>query len=94
MISRNRQNDICRVRQMRERMTADTLEMLDEIQGRALLGEFRGEAAVRRDQLIQSLLALSRIGQAHPDVAEIDINPLIASEGEFIAVDVRIIVGL
>ena len=70
----------------------DAIEMLDEIQGRALLGEFRGEAAVKRDQLIQSLLALSRIGEEHPDVAEIDINPLlITPDGRVMALDALVV---
>ena len=61
---------------------SDANEMLDEIQGRALLGKFRGEAAVERDKLIHSLLGLSRIGETHPEIAEIDINPLlVTSEG-------------
>lgn len=63
----------------------DALAMLDEIQGKALLGDFRGEAAVRRDQLIQSLLALSRIAGEHSDVAEIDINPLLVTPGGRVA---------
>ncbi|MCP4623316.1 MAG: CoA-binding protein [bacterium] len=70
----------------------DAIEMLDEIQGRALLGEFRGEAAVKRDQLIQSLLALSRIGEEHSDVAEIDINPLlITPDGRVMALDALVV---
>jgi acyl-CoA synthetase (NDP forming) len=70
----------------------DAFEMLDEIQGKALLGEFRGEAAVKRDQLIQSLLALSRIGEEHPDVAEIDINPLLVTpNGRVVALDALVV---
>ena len=38
-------------------------EMLAEIRGKALLGAFRGEKAVRQDELIQTLLGLSRIGE-------------------------------
>jgi len=71
---------------------SDASQMLDEIQGKALLGEFRGEAAVQRDQLIQSLLGLSRIGERHPEIAEIDINPLlITPEGRAVAVDALVI---
>ena len=48
---------------------SDAIEMLDEIQGKALLGPFRGEAAVKRDELVHSLLGLSRIGENHPEIA-------------------------
>jgi len=71
---------------------SDANEMLDEIQGRALLGKFRGEAAVERDKLIHSLLGLSRIGETHPEIAEIDINPLlVTSEGRVMAVDALVV---
>ncbi len=72
----------------------DASEMLEEIHGKALLGDFRGEKAVRRDQLIQTLLALSRIGETHPEVAEIDINPLLVSPaGRVAAVDALVVIG-
>ncbi|MGD8290667.1 MAG: acetate--CoA ligase family protein [Desulfobacterales bacterium] len=58
---------------------ADAAEMLDEIRGKALLDDFRGEAAVDRDALIQTLLGLSRIGTEHPEISEIDLNPLLVT---------------
>ncbi len=72
----------------------DAAEMLEEIKGNALLGDFRGEKAVRRDELIQTLLGLSRIGEAHPEISEIDINPLlVAPQGRVIAVDALVVTG-
>jgi acyl-CoA synthetase (NDP forming) len=71
---------------------ADATEMLDEIRTSALLAEFRGEAAVRRDLLVQSLLGLSRIAEANPHITEIDINPLLAApDGHVAAVDVLVV---
>ncbi|CAB1080974.1 Acetyl-CoA synthetase (ADP-forming) alpha and beta chains, putative [Olavius algarvensis Delta 1 endosymbiont] len=70
----------------------DALEMLDEIQGKALLNDFRGEAAVQRDHLVESLLALSRIADEHSDVAEIDINPLLVTpDGRVAALDALVV---
>ena len=72
----------------------DASEMLTEIQGKALLGEFRGEKAVRKDDLIQTLLGLSRIGETHPEVSEIDLNPLLVTpEGRVTAVDALVVTG-
>ncbi len=72
----------------------DAAEMLEEIQGIALLGDFRGEKAVRRDELIQALLGLSRIGEAHPEISEIDINPLLVTpQGRVVAVDALVVTG-
>ena len=39
---------------------SDAVEMLNEIQGKALLGEFRGEKPVRSSELIKALMGLSR----------------------------------
>lgn len=67
---------------------SDAGEMLEEIRAKALLGPFRGEPAVDRDGLIRTLTGLSRIAADYPEVAEIDINPLLASPtGEIRAVD-------
>jgi acyl-CoA synthetase (NDP forming) len=70
----------------------DAAEMLKEIKGQALLGDFRGEKAVRRQELIQTLLGLSRIAEAHPEISEIDINPLlVTADGRVTAVDALVI---
>jgi len=73
---------------------SDASEMLKEIRGKALLGDFRGEKAVRQDELIQTLLGLSRIGETHPEIIEIDINPLLVTpEGRVTAVDALVVTG-
>ncbi len=73
---------------------ADAAEMLEEIRGKALLGDFRGETAVDRDGLIQTLLGLSRIGAQHPEISEIDLNPLlITAQGQVQAVDALVMTG-
>jgi len=67
---------------------ADAAEMLSEIQGKALLNMFRGEEAADRKVLIQVLQGLSRVGELHPEVAEVDINPLLVTPaGQILAVD-------
>ncbi len=72
----------------------DAREMLGEIQGKALLGAFRGEKAVRQSELIQILMGLSHIGVTHPELSEIDINPLLVSpEGRVTVVDVLMVAG-
>ena len=73
---------------------SDAAEMLEEIRGKALLGDFRGEKAVDRDALVQILLGLSRIGSEHPEISEIDLNPLlITSRGQVRAVDALVLTG-
>ena len=72
----------------------DAADMLTEIKARALLGEYRGEAAINRQQIFQTLSGLSRIGVELPQIVEIDINPLLASsDGRLWAVDALVVPG-
>ncbi len=73
---------------------ADVGDMLAEIKARALLGDFRGENAINIDQLTEILMSIGQLGSDHPSIAEIDINPLLATpEGNLIAVDALIVTG-
>jgi acyl-CoA synthetase (NDP forming) len=73
----------------------DALEMLNVIRTHKLLNAFRGEAAVDREVLADILMALSHVAVDHPELSEIDINPLIATpRGELVAVDALITLAL
>lgn len=50
-------------------------------------GPFRGEPAADLDALAEVLVALGRLAEARPDVASVDVNPLILREGRPVAVD-------
>ncbi len=70
---------------------ADVQGMIDELSSRPLLSDFRGESAVDMEQLTRVLMGLSRLGMEHPDILEVDINPLIISaDGRVTAVDALI----
>ena len=63
-------------------------EMIDDLRTQKLLGDFRGEAAVDRDQLIELLVGLGRLVDERPDVVSVDINPVIVDPaGHLVAVD-------
>ena len=64
----------------------DALDLIDNLGAQALLGEFRGEPAVDREALADTLLALSRIA-GDPKVLSVDLNPLIVFGGQPVAVD-------
>lgn len=71
---------------------SDALEMIDEIKSRRILEAFRGEAAADRNALVQTLMGISRLALAHPQISEIDINPLlISADGSVRAVDALIV---
>ncbi len=66
----------------------DAEELLDDLATSALLGPFRGEAAVDRSALVGVLLGLAAFATAEPDVVSVDLNPLIiTAEGAPVAVD-------
>ncbi|HPZ64585.1 MAG TPA: acetate--CoA ligase family protein, partial [Bacillota bacterium] len=59
----------------------DAWEMLEEIQGRALLGEVRGRPPRDREALVSILLKVSRLAVELEDrLEELDINPVIVYE--------------
>lgn len=64
----------------------DALDLIDDLGAQSLLGEFRGEPAVDREALADTLMALSRIA-ADSDIKSVDLNPLIVVEGRPVAVD-------
>ena len=72
----------------------DADEMIDGLATQQLLGEFRGEQAVDRAALAQVLLGLSALAAARPDVASVDVNPLIVrADGAPVAVDALVELG-
>jgi len=68
------------------------MAMMDELETRVLLGDFRGEAAADRAALAAALVGLSRLGLDYPQIEEVDINPLIVSaDGTVTAVDALVV---
>lgn len=70
---------------------SDALDLMEDIRGKKILDSFRGMPPVDRDLLADIITAVGKIGIDHDMVQEIDINPLIISEGKPIAVDAAII---
>jgi len=55
----------------------DALEMLAEIPGNKMLDTFRGWPPMDRERIAEVILRLARLGSDYPQIAEIDINPLV-----------------
>jgi len=70
---------------------ADALALINRLKTQPLLNGFRGAAAVDRNALANILVRLGDLMTAVPEIAEIDINPLICVEGKPVAVDASII---
>ncbi|OHD64761.1 MAG: hypothetical protein A2176_10555 [Spirochaetes bacterium RBG_13_51_14] len=69
----------------------DAVEMIWNIRSRTLLGPFRGMPEVNVTSLARMLHRLSLIPLAHPEVSEIDINPVIIEGAEPVAVDALVV---
>ena len=70
----------------------DADEMIDGIRARKLLDGFRGAPAADRLAIRNVLLAIGRLAVEAPEIAEIDVNPLVAFAPEHgvLAVDARV----
>tara|TARA_A100001037_G_scaffold29651_1_gene23482 strand:- start:2862 stop:3575 length:714 start_codon:yes stop_codon:yes gene_type:complete len=71
----------------------DARDMLRSIRGAKILDEVRGMPAVDRDILCHALMAVGQIALDHPNIEEIDINPLIIRGAKPIAVDALIVLS-
>lgn len=69
----------------------DASEMIREIQGFPVLEGFRGAEPADLAAIERMLLQLSEFAQAHPEVAELDLNPVFARADGAVAVDARIV---
>jgi acyl-CoA synthetase (NDP forming) len=68
----------------------DAAEMVDGIRARALLEGFRGGPVADKAALTDVLLRVGRLVADFPQIAEVDLNPVIARPDGAIAVDARI----
>ena len=71
----------------------DSLDMIREIKGRKILGNFRGKSAVNVNAVAGIIQKLSTLLSDHPEILEVDLNPVIASESGAIVVDARMVIG-
>ncbi|MCX6614615.1 MAG: acetate--CoA ligase family protein [Acidobacteria bacterium] len=70
-------------------------ELIDSVPASVLLGPCRGKPPADRARLVEALLRLGQIGLDHPQIAAIEVNPLLAAVAseETLAVDVRLVLG-
>jgi acyl-CoA synthetase (NDP forming) len=71
----------------------DAHQMVQEIKGRPLLEGYRGQEPADVDALEKLLLRLSDFIEKHPEIAELDLNPIFAYKDGAVAVDARIILS-
>ena len=73
-------------------MPLDAHDMVRSIRGVALLDGIRGAPPVDFAALTDVLLRVSQLAVDHPEIAELDVNPLLAFSDGVKAVDARVLV--
>jgi acyl-CoA synthetase (NDP forming) len=71
----------------------DAIDLMGLVRASKMLGAARGYPAVDRGALVQVLQAVGQIAMDHPEVAEIDINPLMTEKGRPVAADALVILS-
>jgi hypothetical protein len=72
---------------------AEAEKLVRELRGAPLLTGLRGRPALDLAAAARAAAALSRFAAAHPEVAEVEVNPLLVLRQGALALDARIILG-
>lgn len=71
----------------------EALSMLDSIRAAQVLDGVRGQPAVDRRAVAEQIRRVSELVADFPDIAEVDLNPVIATARGAVAADVRVILA-
>ncbi len=69
---------------------AELKDLMQKIKGYPLLTGYRGQPPRDTEALLEAMKALSRFAEKHPELDQIELNPLLLYEKGLFAVDVRI----
>ena len=72
---------------------AEAEEMLQDLRAKAIFEDFRGMPAVDRAALLKILVTLGQLALLHPEIAEIDINPVMINGSQPVAVDALVVLA-
>jgi acetyltransferase len=70
----------------------DARRMIREIGGYRVLAGYRGQPAVDEVALVDCILTVAEIATEHPEIQELDLNPVLAYPEGVMVVDARVIV--
>jgi acetate---CoA ligase (ADP-forming) subunit beta len=71
----------------------DARQMIDEIRGKPVLDGVRGQPPADVAALRATILKVSQFVEQHPEIRELDLNPVFAYPDGALAVDARIVVS-
>jgi acetyltransferase len=67
-------------------------QMIESLKIYPLLKGYRGSQPKNIDALIQTLIRLSYLAADYPEITELDVNPLLVTSSEVVALDARIMI--
>jgi acetyltransferase len=70
---------------------AEANDMIDSVRGAALIKGYRGSNPLDKQKLVDVIQRVSLLVTNHPEIKELDINPVFVFEDRICAVDARII---
>jgi len=68
------------------------MRMLESLRMWPLFTGYRGRAPIAVAQLVEVLIRLSYLAADYPEIVELDINPLLCTPSEVVALDARVVV--
>ena len=71
----------------------DANQIVREIKGYPVLEGIRGQSPADIDALEEMILQVSAFAEQHPEIAELDLNPVFAYPDGAIAVDARVVLA-
>ena len=71
----------------------DAMQMINEIKALPILKGVRGQKPVDFDKLVDILINVSRLVTDHPEIEELDLNPVTVSPTNAKVLDARIILS-
>jgi acyl-CoA synthetase (NDP forming) len=75
-------------------LTVETAKsLLLSLRGAPLLQGARGRAPIDLDELAKVVVSVSNVAASHPEIAELEVNPVLASAAGCIALDARAILA-
>jgi acyl-CoA synthetase (NDP forming) len=71
--------------------TYDAREMITEIKAFPVLKGVRGQSPKDIDSIVDAMLKVSHMVEEHPQIRELDLNPIIVYEKGLSVIDARIV---
>jgi acetyltransferase len=66
--------------------------MLESLKIYPMLKGYRGRNPLNEDKLIEKMIRLSYLAADYPEIEELDINPILVTENDAIALDARVVI--